>query len=218
MANQSWAFYQQIESGPGIPYPLWWICGLSSSIGSIGFTSQLLTPNVMYAIPFDQLRNMTVDKMIIAQRNPANANGKCRLGIYQNASSANNVPGARVVDAGELALDGANGLKIRSGLNTNLNADTRYWAVILTNADVGGGVGVITGMGVAGSPVIFWGASPHSSNQNFVAHTGLRLTDQTYGLLPANFPAVTAANLFGENVPAIALAFRGPGGSSSSSG
>lgn len=65
MGQESWEFYQQPETGGGIAYPLWWICGLSTTLGPTAISVVTLAGNTLYAIPFDQLRTVTVSKTVI---------------------------------------------------------------------------------------------------------------------------------------------------------
>lgn len=204
MGQQSWEHYQQPETGPGIAYPLWWICGLSTTEGDLVPTATL-AGNTLYAIPFDQIRLVTVSKMIISLSTQGGADAKCRLGIYVNAADNNNKPSELIVDAGELDISNTSALGARqiTGLNTILPTDTRYWAVLLTNAD--GANAQITGLAFRHG--IFWGARDKGGIVGFQPVTGLVLSHQTYGPLPVNFPAVSNANLVDTMMPAIALAF-----------
>lgn len=205
---QSWEYYQQQETGGGVTYPLWWICGLATSANGTasGSISATLQANTLYAIPFDQMRAVTVSKMMINLTTMAGGAGaKCRLGIYKNTSNTNNVPSTLILDAGDvdIATPAPPAIVTIGGLNTALATDTRYWAVLLTNGNAANAT--IRGLGNPVWPVIYWGT--FNQTNLFNNPTGLLLGSQTYGPLPAAFPTVTSTNLTFDYVPAIALAF-----------
>jgi hypothetical protein len=112
--NQSWEFYQQPESGTDIPYALWWPCGAVTNTSGYNLSP---TADTLYAVPFDQMRQVTVSKMIILVSVAGGTGAKVRLGIYSNASNSNNVPSALVLDAGEIDVT-TTGIKQLTGLNT----------------------------------------------------------------------------------------------------
>ncbi|MBI1830392.1 MAG: hypothetical protein HYR84_02965 [Planctomycetes bacterium] len=84
---QSWEFYQQIEVGNA--YPLYWLCGLGGTTAFVppGASAlarmPLLLNEALYAIPFDQMNAMTVNKMFINLITRSPNGGKVRIGIYQ---------------------------------------------------------------------------------------------------------------------------------------
>jgi hypothetical protein len=147
--NQSWEFYQQSDTGT--KYPLKWIAGLTTAT-PLGTPSITLTKDILYLVPFDQMRAVTVSKMAILLRVAGKAGAKLRIGIYANNSSTDNYPKGRVLDAGEIDVSGAGGVKEITGLNANLSADTRYWAAVLTN-DSTVQIGALPA-----SSIIFWAA------------------------------------------------------------
>lgn len=126
-----WEFYQQNESGVGIPYPLWWACGLATTPASTGLTTtNLLGGNTIYAIPFNQQQEMSLTRIAINLKRQGRADATVRLGIYENLSNENNRPGRIVLDAGTLdvspnAPNPPVCLRI-SGFNVTLRANTRY--------------------------------------------------------------------------------------------
>jgi hypothetical protein len=103
--SQSWEWYQQAETGGGVPYSLYWVCGLGGSTYQAQvFPPLVLTNLTIYAVPFDQLKVASVSKMIINVRRPLQTNGKLRIGIYQNTANPWSEPARRVWDAGEITL------------------------------------------------------------------------------------------------------------------
>jgi hypothetical protein len=193
--NQSWEFYQQPETGTGIPYALWWICGLNGTAGlEIGILAGV---NELAAVPFDQMRAVTVSKMSIAVTTAGGAGAKIRLGIYQNAGNANNKPAALLIDGGELDVTttGIKTLTIAGG--QNLTDNTRYWATLLCNDNT------VAIQAIDPGAMFFWGAAV--VNNVFQPANGVSAA-QNYGALPANFPTPTLST-GGVKYPAIALAF-----------
>jgi hypothetical protein len=148
------------------------------------------------------MRAATVSKLGIVLGTRGGLGAKLRLGIYANNSSTDNYPKAPLVDAGELDVGptSANGVRfLNAPANTNLSADTRYWAAVLGN-DLN-----ITLGGVVDTIMIFWGVSTASGVVKF--WTGLGLS-QLYGALPDPAP-VTAGetDLLAVPPPAILIAF-----------
>jgi hypothetical protein len=202
---QSWEFYQQTETGN--TFTLWWICGKANSGGGNGQASTALLANTVYEIPFDQMRAVTASKIMIYLTQAGPANSACRLGIYKNDSNTNNVPNTKVVDAGELVIDGTATLGVQTkAINTDLSADTRYWVVLWTNANAGGSIIHLTP-----GAVFFWGAiDGGQGSPTFIAPMFIELTGQQYpNAVPNSFPSVTNSNLVKDNsnCPPIALAF-----------
>lgn len=205
----SWEYYQQPENA-NRPYPLWWICGAASSYDITNIQNEAsLFGEAIHAVPFDQLRNVTVSKISIYVTQPQpNING--RLAIYQNASNSDNRPNNLVVDAGTVSLSSM-GTQTKN-INTNLTANTRYWAALqTTNIAANAPVRI---RGIPYNRVIFWGAlyNPGGTPPDDGFLPAIELTkSQTFGTgAPNPFPTVGGANvLFGaqNNAPAIALAF-----------
>lgn len=80
-----------------------------------------------------------------------------------------------------------------------LQADSRYWAVVLTNANA-------AGTQIGGISTV--DATPQGLINNVDRVTGVLVPNQTYGPLPATFPAINLSNLrLGMPVPAVVLAF-----------
>lgn len=201
MGQKSWEFYQQREAGGDVAYPLWWICGLANAVAPTAFAHRVLKANTLYAVPFNQIRAVTVDKMAISLDMAAPQGGKGRLGIYRNVADGNSKPGQLLVDGGEIDLTGpAPGFRQVTGLNQNLAIDIRYWAVLFTN-DSAAGAQVDT---IPQGNQFFWGAVPKQAS--WFPAAALELGNQTFGPLPNPFPAVSSDKIVDTSI-VIALAF-----------
>jgi len=192
--NKSWEYYQQKYTGT--EYPLVWIAGCATPGPLTGVT---LMTNTLYLIPFNQMRIATLDKMGI-EVTLAAALGKVHLGIYSNNADNDNYPAGRVVNSAELSFATA-GLVETGALATDLTADTRYWAALLTNSSMA----EINCLPAAS--MISWGATagggvllPISLN---------RISGVTYGNLPDPAPTNSGAGDLHQDltVPAIYLKF-----------
>ena len=64
--TRSWEWYQQ--PAEGTTFPLVWICGLASTTGTGTFSAfpefDDILENFLFAVPFDQLKTMTVDSIL----------------------------------------------------------------------------------------------------------------------------------------------------------
>ncbi len=65
MGLKSWEYYEQPETGPDIPYQLWWLCACANAYVYNAATELQLGNNVLIAIPFNQIRAGTVAKMAV---------------------------------------------------------------------------------------------------------------------------------------------------------
>src|SRR5262245_50350969 len=128
MGQKSWEFYQQPETGGTIAYPLWWVCGMATAVQAPGgWHTPLVHAHTLWAVPFNQIRAVTVNKMMITITTAGGAGARCRLGIYQNVADSNSKPGALLVDAGELDITTTGIKTLTLGTPTNLLIDNRYW-------------------------------------------------------------------------------------------
>ena len=96
------------------------------------------TPNVANSIrfsPFLVERDITITQLGISVVTIAGTGNTARVGIYTNNASTNQ-PQTRLVDTGTIALDGATGQRIVSGLSVTLTKGL-YWFAYFSNASTG---------------------------------------------------------------------------------
>lgn len=209
--SKSWEYYQQTENGNQLI--LYWICGLSGTVNryfrypkfilddtGIDFTNPitgeisevspggLSSTDCLYAVPFDQLKAVTVSTIWIrATRLSDAATPLIHVGIYANTSDTENFPRQRVwrTAAAVTLLPGMQQIPINPPVA--LRTDTRYWAVFLGNAACDGTRArlEIDGLGNVNTPVLFWGAK--FGPQSIFPITGLR-KPFTFAALPNPWP------------------------------
>lgn len=212
---QSWEYYQQASVVPlNTDYDLSWICGLGAATKVEGlllpFASLTIAGDDLYAVPFNQLREMRVSQMSFYLRGLAPVNGgRIGMAIYQNWSINNSTPWLQIVNAGSVPVSGAGvqpGFKsLILGRQIRLASQTRYWAVLYANAQAAGAI--IDGIGNATAPVIFWGATEFRPSARRLPVTGLhdtRFVGQPLGLPSPLTPLIPVTF---EHVPAIGLQF-----------
>jgi hypothetical protein len=122
------------------------------------------------------------------------------LGIYAQSVANNNLPGNLLLDAGSVSVARA-GVATIGSLTASLSANTRYWAVLMTDDNTGGG---LTIDGIPQSSMIFWGATPGASSITPVTFWQRSVT--AFGALPDPFPTLAASNIQTGVAPTIALA------------
>jgi hypothetical protein len=96
------------------------------------------TPNVANSIRFSPViieRDITITQLGISVVTIAGVGNTARVGIYTNNASTNQ-PSNRLVDSGTIALDGATGQRIVSGLSITLTKGL-YWFAYFSNASTG---------------------------------------------------------------------------------
>jgi hypothetical protein len=96
------------------------------------------TPNVANSIRFSPIiieRDITIAQLGISVVTIAGTGNTARVGIYTNNASTNQ-PSTRLVDTGTIALDGATGQRIVSGLSVTLTKGL-YWFAYFSNASTG---------------------------------------------------------------------------------
>jgi hypothetical protein len=100
------------------------------AIGSLG--------NVANSIRYSPViieRDITITQLGISVVTIAGVGNTARVGIYSNNASTNQ-PSSRLVDSGTIALDGATGQRIITGLSVTLTKGL-YWFAYFTNASTG---------------------------------------------------------------------------------
>lgn len=165
--SKSWEYYQQAEDGN--TFRLYWICGLAGAKSPPTFTRLELRNDELFAIPFNQLKAVSVREVFFHLTTPSGPNGKASIGIYSNRSDSDTGP-FHLLDQAEFPLTGTPGIK-RMRLVAHLAADERYWAVFLANSNAAGAE--IAGLGFW-SPLIFWGATLNTTAPRLRVATGLR--------------------------------------------
>jgi len=96
------------------------------------------TPNVANSIrfsPFLVERDITITQLGISVVTIAGTGNTARVGIYTNNASTNQ-PQTRLVDSGTIALDGATGQRVVTGLSVTLTKGL-YWFAYFSNASTG---------------------------------------------------------------------------------
>lgn len=154
--------------------------GMMDSLSSTGGVA--LVADTLHATLIKVPHTITIDQLACYVSVGAAAGKKLRLGLYAN--SASNLPGALIVDGGEVAADGTGTVAVT--VDETL-ARGRYWV-----AAVSDGTPTLTfykhdtsGRFVSGLTNLGHGASVHSYTVT-AAHT--------FGALPASFGAATIYN------------------------
>lgn len=152
----------------------WYVAGMNNSAA---LTTGVLSVNFIYALPFNSSRYGVIDR-IGFRVTSVGSSAVARVGIYTNLSFYDVYPGSLVLDSGELSL-GTTGTKSAT-IEQALEGNSVYWLVFHPGVSTAtiraiaiGGVFPVLGVDNAfNTPVgIGWKAT------------------QTYGALPANFPA-----------------------------
>jgi len=100
------------------------------AIGSLGN----LANSIRYS-PVIIERDITITQLGISVVTIAGVGNTARVGIYTN-NPATNQPSSRLVDSGTIALDGATGQRIVTGLSVTLTKGL-YWFAYFSNASTG---------------------------------------------------------------------------------
>ena len=100
------------------------------AIGSLGN----LANSIRYS-PIIIERDITITQLGISVVTIAGVGNTARVGVYSN-NPATNQPSSRLVDSGTIALDGATGQRIVSGLSVSLTKGL-YWLAYFSNASTG---------------------------------------------------------------------------------
>lgn len=145
-----------------------------------------LTAARMYAMPFICPKAITLDQIGVYVS--VLSTTTARLGIYTD--NGNCYPGSLLLDAGTIDVTSTGAKKI--AINQVLSANTLYWLVIVCAATPG-----IYCIPVAGVINVLGTSNALSTAQN----AGLYVS-QTYGVLPATFPA-SPTMIIAAPIPAI---------------
>lgn len=154
-------------------------------------TQSISSINSLRAFPFYVPKTMKFDRIAMKVTTAASAGGVARMGIY--ADNGNCYPGAKILDSGEVATD-STGVK-EVNIDVTLRGGKLYWLVVIT--------GTATGTTVAAIPLASaLGILGTDSTLSGTTLLGYAAT-QTYGALPATYPA--GATDWALPVPLIAL-------------
>lgn len=182
-------YYRQVGTSP---LERWYVGGAANN--GTPMTTGAPTVNVLRAFRFYSTRGGTLDR-IGFQVTTLIASGLARCGIYQATSDTNNYPAGLVVDGGQ-QLTSTAGLKATT-INQALTANTLYWFVYLA----GTAAATVRCLALAGADA----GMGFDNALGVLPAVGISVA-QTYGALPATFPAggavITAVPL-----PAIGVRF-----------
>ena len=160
---------------------------LSTFAGISSSATIALEAGKLYALPFVVVRTMTMDRLAINVQTLASSKS-CRLGIYNDGT--NLYPGTRLLDAGEVSVN-TTGLK-EATISQQLTKGI-YWLVCLSE-----GIPTVYRVAVAtGSILGLTATDPTTFNAGWSV-------SQTYGALPASFPAGGGLVLSGSQMAILA--------------
>jgi hypothetical protein len=114
------------------------------STNALAIGSSLNVSNSIRYSPFLVERDITITQLGISVVVAATAGSTARVGIYTNNASTNQ-PLTRLVDSGTIALDGATGQRIVSGLSVTLTKGL-YWFAYFSNANTSGSIASIANL------------------------------------------------------------------------
>ena len=146
---------------------------LAYGMGSTASTFVMVVDR-LYAVPFVAARAMTVDRIAMAVTVEGAGGTKARLGIY--ASGSDGQPAALVLDAGEVAVDGA-GVKAIT-INQSLTKGL-YWLACVSD----------------GTPTVrshYAIPTPYGIHAGWTGVISTVYVAHTYGVLPDPFGVATA--------------------------
>ena len=153
-----------------------WASGRYYAAGVASVQNFTMVANTLYAIPFAILRVVTFTKASFNVTTAAGTNG--RIGVYK---AANGLPTSLVADSGNLST-ATTGVKEATGMAIALNPGLYFAACMSDNAAVLTGCqgqnmlwGMLFGLGEVAAPA--------------VTESGAMSVAQTFGAMPANFPA-----------------------------
>ena len=178
-------YFRQI----GTTFERWYVAGM---INQSSWTTGALVANIMRAVPFISGRGGTLDR--IAMNVSTGVAGNARIGIYDSTSDTNLYPNALIVDSGVIDVTTA---EVKSVIiSTVLDPNKLYWFVVLSDV-------APTLRGMNGGSI--------SAVMGITSAIGVTMdmflsVSQTYGALPATFPAGGGMNAGGVT-PAIAVRY-----------
>jgi len=114
------------------------------STNALAIGSSLNVANSIRYSPFIVERDITITQLGISVVTVAGTGNTARVGIYTNNASTNQ-PLTRLVDSGTIALDGATGQRIVSGLSVSLTKGL-YWFAYFSNANSAGTIASIANL------------------------------------------------------------------------
>jgi len=173
------------------PFERWYAASMHLWTTGDSISSLSTTLNQLYAIPFITPRGATIDRIGFNVASGGTAGSKGRVGLYRATSQSNMYPGSLVLDGGEKDTT-TTGVKSTT-VSQVLEADVLYWAVLLA-----GTAAFSVSTHTVGLPIL---GLPSSLN---VAADFLTVA-QTYGALPATFPA--SASISAGTKPIIAVRY-----------
>lgn len=163
-------------------------CWYSSAVNSLPTTTIAMavaaTTSTMYAVPFIPVIGGTLDR-IAFNVNVAVASTVARVGIYKNTTSSGQLyPDELLVDGGESATTSV-GTKAQT-ISASLTPGQLYWFVLHADNTTAAATGpTLRAISAGAMPSVLGTSSAFGPNPN----THLLIAGQTYGALPANFPA-----------------------------
>lgn len=174
-----------VQPGTGGVGRRYYLCGVVQSGQNVSGLTETVTLGQLYAAPFVIPRSgLTVVRIGFAVNSAAAAGGVGRCGIYTNTSSTVFYPDALVVDSDEFATDSTGGKE--ATVSASITSPGLYWYVTLFGTSACGIARQATSLD---GPWLGW-ASITASN-GFVNRI---IKAQTYGALPATFPASATNN------------------------
>lgn len=160
--------------------------------GFTAATQSISSVNSLRAFPFYVPKAMAFDRIAIRVTTAGGAGAVARIGIY--ADNGGCYPGAKILDAGEMSMEGSAPFIREATISVTLKPGL-YWLCVITGGATGTQVQAIplaSAVGILGIDATLTGTSL----------LGFAAT-QTYGALPAAYPA--GAIDWSLNVPLIAL-------------
>lgn len=174
------SFFRNVGTSP---IECWYGAATTQASMNTVTLSVAATTSTIYAVPFVEDRGGTLDRIAL-NVNIAEPSTVVRMGIYSATSSTDLYPDALVVDAGEIDST-STGTKTLT-ISTNLTKGTLYYLVCIADNTTGTATGpTIRGHSAATMPNILGTSSAFTASAN----TSFSLAGQTYGALPATFPA-----------------------------
>lgn len=156
-------------------------------------TQSISSINSCRAFPFYVPKTMRFDRIAIRVTTAGGAGAVARLGIY--ADNGNCYPGARILDAGEMSMEGTPPFIREATIDVTLRGGKLYWLVVLTGGATGTAVTAIPNTSVIS-------VEGFDATLTGTPSLGYAVA-QTYGSLPATYPG--GATGWTLNIPAIFL-------------
>lgn len=155
-------------------------------------TQSISSINSLRAFPFIVTKTQKFDRIAVRVTTAGGSGAVARLGIY--ADNGNLYPGAKILDAGEMSMEGTPPFIREATISVTLKPGL-YWLAVITGGATGTAVAAI-------APANAFALEGFDSTLTGTPNLGYAAT-QTYGALPASYP--TGAGGWTLNVPLIAL-------------